>query len=136
MVKVFMGLKGSGKTKKLIELVNHAVNEEAGNVICVEYGPKLTYDISHRARLIDAKIYDIEDYSALKGFVSGVYAGNFDITHIFIDSLYKIAGSDDIAQAEEFVEWLDKFNKEHNVKFTVTISDDEARATDNMKKYF
>ena len=136
MVNVIVGQKGSGKTKKLIDLVNHAVNEEAGNVICVEYGPKLTYDISHKARLIDAKTYDIADYSALKGFVSGVYAGNFDITHIFIDSLYKIAGNDDIAQAEEFVAWLDKFNKEHGVKFTVTISDDEARATEELKKYF
>ena len=89
MVKVIMGLKGSGKTKHLVKQINEAVQSETGSVVCVEYGQKLTYDIDYRVRLIDAKEYTIDNATLLKGFISGLHAGNFDITHVFIESLYK-----------------------------------------------
>ncbi|MEF9976801.1 MAG: hypothetical protein RR754_08550, partial [Oscillospiraceae bacterium] len=89
MVKVIMGLKGSGKTKQMIDLINTAVASEHGNVVCIERGPKLTYDIHYKIRLVEASQYDLTSFDALKGFVSGLYAGNYDITHVFIDSLCK-----------------------------------------------
>ena len=92
MVKVIMGLKGSGKTKQLVKDINEAVQSETGSVVCVEFGKKLTYDIDYRVRLIDAKEYNITDVTLLKGFISGLHAGNFDITHVFIESLYKLIG--------------------------------------------
>ncbi len=94
MVKVIMGLKGSGKTKQLVKDINEAVQSETGSVVCVEFGKKLTYDIDYRVRLIDAKEYNITDVTLLKGFISGLHAGNFDITHVFIESLYKLIGED------------------------------------------
>ncbi|MEG1464860.1 MAG: hypothetical protein RSC11_08200, partial [Mucinivorans sp.] len=87
MVKVIMGLKGSGKTKQMIDLINTAVASEHGNVVCIERGPKLTYDIHYKIRLVEASQYDLTSFDTLKGFVSGLYAGNYDITHVFIDSL-------------------------------------------------
>jgi hypothetical protein len=72
----------------------------------------------------------------LKGFISGLYAGNYDITHIFIDNLFKAAGKEDMEAAGEFLKWLESFGKKNNVAFTVTISASVDEATDNIKKYF
>ena len=137
MVRVIMGVKGTGKTKQMIELINTAVQSEHGNVVCIERGPKLTYDINYKIRLVEASHYDMKDYEFLKGFVSGLYAGNYDITHIFIDSLTKIVPSEatDLA-VEDFLDWLNSFSEKNNIKFTVTISADAELATEGVKKYF
>ncbi|MEG1747903.1 MAG: hypothetical protein RR226_05695 [Oscillospiraceae bacterium] len=62
MVKVIMGLKGSGKTKQMIDLINTAVASEHGNVVCIERGPKLTYDIHYKIRLVEASQYDLTSF--------------------------------------------------------------------------
>ena len=133
MVKVIMGLKGSGKTKQLVELINNAVREENGSIVCMEKGNKLRFDIDYRVRLIES---DSDGYTFLQGFVSGLHAGNFDITNLFIDSLYKISGSSDLKETEEFLQWCEKFSEANGVNITITISDDIANATESMKKYF
>ena len=134
MIHVIMGLKGSGKTKKLIESINEAVASAHGDVVCIEYGKKLTYDVTYKVRLVDSKEYGICSPEMLKGFLSGLHAGNFDITNVFIDNLYKTIGQDQAAN-EAFVEWVAKFAQENNMEITMTISADPAAASENMKKY-
>ena len=134
MVRVIMGKKGSGKTKQIIDMINNAVQTEHGNVVCIEKGNKLTFDIHYQIRLVEASQYDISSYPALKGFISGLYAGNYDITHIFIDSLTKIVKVESDRETEDFLDWLDKFSEAH--KFTITISDDAELAPEGVKKYF
>ena len=134
MIHVIMGLKGSGKTKKLIEAINEAVASAHGDVVCIEYGKKLTYDVTYKVRLVDSKEYGICSPEMLKGFLSGLHAGNFDITNVFIDNLYKTIGQDQAAN-EAFVEWVAKFAQENNMEITMTISADPAAASDAMKKY-
>ena len=90
MITLLIGKKGSGKTKKLIELANEAVQNSNGNVVVIEKGLKLTYDISHKARLVDSDAYGIEGLDALVGFVSGICAANYDVTDVFVDSTLKI----------------------------------------------
>ena len=137
MIRVIMGKKGSGKTKQMIEMINNAVQTEHGNVICIEKGNKLTFDIHYQIRLVESSQYDIANYTALKGFISGLYAGNYDITHIFIDSLTKIVKSEATDHAvEEFLDWLNTFSEKNGIKFTVTISADASLATEGIKKYF
>ena len=136
MVRVIMGKKGSGKTKQMIDLINSAVQTEHGNVVCIEKGEKLTFDIHYQIRLVESSEYDIASYTTLKGFVSGLYAGNYDITHVFIDSLTKIVGGDTNVETENFLDWLNVFSEKHNIKFTVTISDDASLASEGIKKYF
>ena len=80
MIHVIMGLKGSGKTKKLIDAINAAVADAHGDVVCIEYGKKLTYDVTYKVRLVDSREYGISTPDMLKGFLSGLHAGNFDIT--------------------------------------------------------
>ena len=90
MVTLLTGKKGSGKTKKLIQLANEAVASSSGNVVVVEKGQKLTYDVTHKARLVDTDHYEIQGYDALFGFLSGICAGNYDVTDILVDSTFKI----------------------------------------------
>ena len=137
MVRVIMGVKGTGKTKQMIELINSAVHSENGNVVCIERGNKLTYDIHSKIRLVESSHYDMTSFDFLKGFISGLYAGNYDITHIFIDSLTKIVGVNATDhEVEVFLDWLNRFAETNGLKFTVTISADASLATDGIKKYF
>ena len=134
MIHVIMGLKGSGKTKKLIDAIHGAVAEAHGDVVCIEYGKKLTYDVSYKVRLVDSKEYGIKSPEMLKGFLSGLHAGNFDITNVFIDNLYKTIG-DDKAAGEEFVQWCAKFAADNNMEITISITEDPAEASEVMKQY-
>ena len=134
MIKVIMGLKGSGKTKKLIESINEAVKQASGDVVCIEYGKKLTYDVNYRVRLVDSEEYAISNSDMLKGFLSGLHAGNFDITNVYIDNLYKTIGTDR-ANGEEFVKWCAAFAATNNMNITITISDDVALASEEIKQY-
>ena len=136
MVKVIMGVKGSGKTKQLIELVKKAVDEEHGAVVCIENVPTLTYDIPYTVRLIETAQYGFTNYDYFKGFISGLHAGNYDITHIFIDSLFKIIDTQLGPDTEGFLDWCEALSNRENIKFTVMISADKALATDNIKKFF
>ena len=134
MIHVIMGLKGSGKTKKLIDSINDTLAQATGDVVCIEYGKKLTYDINYRVRLVDSKDYGICNSDMLKGFLSGLHAGNFDITNVYIDNLYKTIGSDR-ANGEAFVAWCAEFAAANNMNITMTISDDPALASEVIKQY-
>ena len=133
MVKLIMGRKGTGKTKKMIELVNEATAHEQGLTICLEHGQKLTFDINYAVRLVDTKPYDIRSYQVLRGFITGLYAGNFDITHVFIDSLFKVSGESDMAEADKFVAWAKQFGTQNNIRFTISVSEDASLATEGMR---
>ncbi len=135
MVRVIMGLQGHGKTKQIIELTNSAVADDL-TVACIERGTKLTYDISHKARLVDVSGYFIESYEHLKTFICGLHSGNFDLSKIFIDSLYKVSKCDSIEETEKFLLWAETFGNEHSIDFVITISADDKSATDTIRKFF
>ena len=134
MIHLIMGLKGSGKTKKLIDAINAAVAEDHGDVVCIEYGRKLTYDVTYKVRLVDSKEYGIRSAEMLKGFLSGLHAGNFDITNVFIDNLYKTIGTDIVA-AEDFIAWCAKFASDNNMEITITVSEDPANLSEAVKQF-
>ena len=134
MIHVIMGLKGSGKTKKLIDAINTAVADAHGDVVCIEYGKKLTYDVNYRVRLVDSEEYGIRNLDMLKGFLSGLHAGNFDITQVYIDNLYKTIGNDRAA-GEAFILWAADFAAANSMEITMTVSDDPALASEAVKKY-
>jgi len=137
LVNVIMGKKGTGKTKHIIEIVNAAAKDEKNCVVCIEGGRKLTYDVSYAVRLIDVGDYPIaKGYDALFAFICGVYAHNFDVSHIFIDSLYKVSGCDDVDEATAFLHKLNDFSKATKIEVIIMISDDTMHATEGMKAYF
>ena len=133
-MQLIVGVKGTGKTKALIDQVNKAASETDGVAICVEYGRKLTFDIQYHARLVDAKEYGVNDAEKLYGFICGMLACNYDITEIFIDSALKICG-DDIAAFEDFVVALDKIVSPHNVECVITASVEQSALSEKTLKF-
>lgn len=137
MISLIIGKKGTGKTKVLVEHVNDAVHVSSGNVVCVEKETKLTYDVNYRARLIATDVFGISGYDAFYGFLSGVCAGDHDITDIFVDATYRIADDKD-RTGEALAEFLAKVNelsKISGTKFTFTISSDLEDLPESMFEY-
>ena len=132
MIKLFIGGKGSGKTKTLIELVNNATAASNGSVVCIEKGDKLTHDITYKARLIDTDEYSVATADTLYGFIAGVLASNSDITDIFVDSALKIIGND-VAGFEAMLKKLEILVKEVNLTMTASITVEEC--PDAIKAY-
>lgn len=131
MITLIIGKKGSGKTKKLIQLANEAVENSKGNVVVIEKGTKLTYDVTHRARLIDTDQYSVQGYEAFYGFVSGICAGNYDVTDILIDSTLKIGGSD-LTEFAGFVEKMNHLAGISGTKITLLVSADKSELPDSI----
>lgn len=121
MVKLLIGGKGSGKTKKLINNVNTALEASKGHVVCVEKDDLLRYQISYKVRLLAASNYGISGYDAFYGFLSGLCAGDHDITDILVDATLKIGGRDynDLA---DFLEKVSRLSSLTETEFTFTVS--------------
>lgn len=122
MIKIHIGLKGSGKTKKLIEAVNNAVNVENGNVVCITDGNRLIHDIDRKVRMINTEDFNIKNFDMFEGLICGLIAQDYDITHIFIDSVFKSVPNGDMNSIEEFISDLEKLAGAFNVSFTMMVS--------------
>ncbi len=134
MLKLIIGVKGTGKTKTLIEMANKAFEESKGSVVCLEKGVKLRYDVKYQIRLINTNEYCVFDAQSLFGFIAGILAGNHDITDIFVDSAYKICGNvaDDF---DKLLPELDELAERYSVNIVMTSSIPAEEASDTVKKY-
>ena len=135
MIKIHIGLKGSGKTKKLIEAVNNAVNVENGNVVCITDGNRLIHDIDRKVRMINTEDFNIKNFDMFEGLICGLIAQDYDINHIFIDSVFKSVPNGDMNSIEEFISDLEKLAGAFNVSFTMMVSAEADSAGANVKKY-
>lgn len=136
MVKLIMGLSGSGKTKTLVSLVREAADTAAGDVICIEKSRNLTYDIPSQVRLISASEYGISGNALLEGFLMGLHAGNFDITHVFIDDFYKLLDDRSNEAVEKLLNRLAAFSEQQSVTVTIIASADPATVSDGIRRFF
>ncbi|MBE6883166.1 MAG: hypothetical protein E7487_01020 [Ruminococcaceae bacterium] len=134
MIKLIVGTKGSGKTKALINLINEAAKTTKGNVVCIEKGLKLTYDLDYSVRLVDIEQFAVSGFDSFYGFIAGVLAGNYDITHVFIDATFKIGGRD-IPAFENMILKLEKLLTTHGAEITFTVSCDPSEIPEDIKKY-
>ena len=124
MIKLIIGKKGSGKTKKLIDMVNAAAETSNGDVVCIEKGETLTFNISHKVRLIDAEQFGISGYNEYYGMLCGINAGNHDVTHVFGDATLRI-GTRNYEELYGFLDRVSALAKESNINFCFTLSCDE-----------
>ena len=134
MVKLIIGVKGTGKTKTLIEMANAALEKSNGSVVCIEKGVKLRYDVKYQVRLINTNEYLIFDAQALFGFISGILAGNHDITDLFVDSAFKICGND-ADSFDKLLTEVDELAERYSVNIVMTSSIPAEEASDTVKKY-
>ncbi len=130
MITLILGKKGSGKTKRLIDMCNKATAESKGNVVFIEKDSTLTYDISHAARLVVADEYGIKGFEAFYGFIAGMCAGNYDITDIFVDSTLKIGGRD----MEAFADFIERLSK-LQINMVLSISADKSEIAERIAEY-
>ena len=130
MIKLIIGKKGSGKTKRLIDLVNETAKTSLGNVVCIEKGDALTYSIDHSVRLVDTENYGTSGYGELYSLICGIAAGNHDVTHIFGDATIKIGGS--IEGLTDFFHRVSAVAEDSNIKFVFTVSCDEAEIPEGV----
>ena len=134
MITLILGKKGSGKTKRLIDMCNSAVAASNGNVVFIEKDSSLTYDISHKARLAVAEEYAVKGYEALYGFIAGMCAGNYDITDIFVDSTLKIGGGE-LEELADFIEKLGGLSKKADTNVVLSVSADKADIPERIADY-
>ena len=134
MIAIIMGQKGSGKTKAFIDMTNKAALEEKGTVVCIAKGNRYTFDLKPSIRLINTADFDLDSYKVFYGFICGIVSKDYDITHIFIDSVSKIANSD-LEKFSSFLEYIERISEQFNIKFTMSISADISLAPEKIKKY-
>ena len=134
MLKLIIGVKGTGKTKTLISMVNEAVDASHGDVVCIEKGTKLRFDVKYQARLVNADEYYIDDAHSLWGFIAGIMASNHDVTELFVDSALKICQGD-VPEFEAMLDKVAKLSDSLGVKVLITSSLPLEEATETMKKY-
>ena len=136
MVKLIAGLSGTGKTQRMVNEINEAVEREGGSLVCIEQKTSLRFDLNYKVRLIEYQAYHLEGMESLKAFISGLHAGNFDITHIYLKSVHRLLGSDDPAVAASFCDWCSNFGEKNSISFTMTARVDPETAPEALKKYF
>lgn len=133
MVKLIVGKKGSGKTKAMLDSVNNAVDIEHGNVVFIARENRHMFDVKNGVRLVDVAEGGMADFSEFRGFIKGIMSQNYDITHIYIDSMLKIVASDE--GLVDFADTLDEICKSNDIKFTITISADKSELPEEIHKY-
>lgn len=134
MIKLITGIPGTGKTKMLINMVNEAVKSSKGNVVCIEKGIKLRFDINYNARLINSDEYLVDDAQSLFGFIAGILASNHDVTEIFVDSALKIC-QNDMAAFEIAVREMELLSNKTNVDFIITSSIPKGEEPESLKRF-
>ncbi len=134
MIKIIAGEKGTGKTARLVEDINNVATTD-NNVVCIEKNNRLDQLIKHSVRLVNIKEYPVKGYDQLLAFIGGICSKDYDLTHIYIDSIYKVAGDDSVANLEAFLNSLDQFLKDSPISIMIFLSGSIDSLTDGIKKY-
>ena len=134
MINVIIGEKGTGKTARLIEAVHTAEKAATGSVVFIKKGNRHVLDLSHKVRLVNTEEYGISNYDDFYGFVCGILSQNYDIAHIFIDSITKIV-NDDIAALEAFLSKISAVAESSNAEIQIILRMNPDVASDEIKKY-
>ena len=135
MIKLIAGLSGTGKTKRMLDEINEAVKNEQGSLVCIELKTSLRYDLNYKVRLIEYQTYGLEGAESLKAFISGLHAGNFDISHIYLKSIHRLLGTDDPNEMAAFCAWCERFGAANGLGFTMTARLDPEEAPAELKAY-
>lgn len=134
MINVIIGEKGTGKTARLIDAVHNAEKAATGSVVFINKGKRHVLDLSHNVRLVNTEEYGVASYDAFYGFICGILSQNYDIAHIFIDSITKIV-NDDMAALESFLDKINVVAEQNNAEIQIILSMNPADASDGIKKY-
>ncbi len=135
MIRVIAGAKGTGKTAQLVDDINEQAIQENNNIVCIQSGNRLDRLLKYRIRLIDINEYPCVGYDQLLSFIAGIHAKDYDLTHIYIDSIFKIAKDEDIDKFDAFLQKLDAFLSDGSINITIVCSSAKESLPDSIQKY-
>ena len=134
MIKIIAGNKGSGKTKRLIDMTNETAKTTSGNVVFLDKDNSYMYEIDRAIRFDKVNDYRVQSAEMFLGFLGGMLASNYDISVIFIDAFLKLIGIN-IADADWFFTSLEQYGQKHDVTFVLSVSADPETLPDFAKAY-
>ncbi len=134
MIQIIAGKKGSGKTKRLIDLTNQTARDAAHDVIFLDDDNRYMFDVDHAVRFIDATDYHIRNTDMFIGFLGGILSSNFDLGTVFIDAFLKLCHLDP-AECGDVLNVMEALSTKHNVAFVLSVSADPEELPEFMKKY-
>ena len=135
MIQVFCARRGSGKTKRLIELANHQQLDAKGDSGYIDDDSRLMLKLSSSIRFIDTMEFGVKDCSDFYGMLCGIISSNYDIENIYIDGLVNIVKcpmKEAVKLIKRIANLTDKFGI--NVYININISDTE-EVPEGIKQY-
>jgi hypothetical protein len=135
MIRVIAGAKGTGKTAQLVDDINEQATRENNNIVCIERGNRLDRLLKYQIRLADVDEYHCNSFDQLISFICGIYAKDYDLTHIFIDSIFKVAQSDDMLELADFLEKLESFLSDKKIDVTIICSSNTEALDERVAKF-
>ncbi|MBQ4437212.1 MAG: twitching motility protein PilT [Clostridia bacterium] len=135
MIQIIHGKKGSGKTKKILDMAIQSVKTTTGDVVFVDDDARYMYDLPHEVRFVIASEYGVNSPDMCLGFLSGMLTQNFDISIVFVDAFMKLVKVP-AEELESFFSRLEAISEAHHVDFVISASVDDAVAPDFLRKYF
>jgi len=134
MIQIIAGKKGSGKTKRIIDMTNTAVKEAKHDVVFIDDDNRYMFDIDHKVRFINAGEYGVHSAEMFLGFLCGMLAQNFDVGLIFIDAFLKLVKGD-LNEMEWVFQKMETLCQKHNVDFVLSVSEDADKLPEFVKGY-
>ena len=134
MIQVIAGKKGSGKTKRLIDLTNTTAREAVHDVVFLDDDNRYMFDVDHKVRFINAEDYHIHNADMFIGFLCGMLSSNFDIGTVFIDAFLNLCHTE-LAETEPIVRTLAELSEKQDVKFVLSLSADPEELPEHLKQY-
>ena len=135
MIQIIHGKKGSGKTKKILDMAIATVKNATGDTVFVDDDTRYMFDLRHEVRFVNASEYGCSSPEMFMGFLCGMLSQNFDITEIFVDAFLKLVKVP-VEETESFFKRLDAVSRDHHVDIIISCSVDDAVAPEFLKPYF
>ena len=137
MIQIIFGKRGSGKTKRIIDLANESIKKQKGDVLFIDEDNRYMFDLRHEVRFVNAGEYGVRGTERFIGFINGIMAGNFDVSLVFIDAFLRLLQVDkpSIHTLDEFFIELEELSIRCNVDFVISLSEDADLVPDPIRKY-
>lgn len=128
MISVIYGVKGSGKTQRIMDACNSTAERATGQVVFITDNNN-SLGVSASVKFINVAEYGVRNTYELSGFIKGMLAMNFDIQNVFIDGLSRLLS----VAPDGLKPVFDAMEKCKGTDFMATVSADKVPAF--LEKY-
>jgi len=135
MIQFLAGVKGVGKTKKLIGMANESVKTTDGHIVFIDDDKRHIYDLHYDIRFVNTAGYPLKDCGVFTGFICGVLSQNSDIKEIYIDGLTNVVERVDLESLDALADSLEILSKENHVDFIISINWEADNLPEKIKTF-